>query len=120
MADQIEICDLLVRIHIGITAEERSKAQDVVINVILHTDTRAAAASDNIDDAVNYRTLNKQIVALAEASNFNLLETLVHRLACLCLEYRQVERADVRAEKPGALRFARSVALSISRSRDDG
>ena len=68
MADRIEVRDLLLRAIIGITEEERVKPQDVVIHLVLWADTRAAAASDDIADAVNYRTVSKQVSELVEAS----------------------------------------------------
>ena len=64
MADQIQIKDLLLRTIIGINEEERRARQDVLINIILYADTRAAGASDDIDDAVNYRTITKRIIQL--------------------------------------------------------
>ncbi len=119
MTDQIQIKDLLLRAIIGINAEERRNRQDVLINITLHADTRAAGQSDDINDAVNYRTLTKRIVALVENSQFYLVEKLAAEIATLCLDDPRVERADVRVEKPGALRFARSVGVEIQRTRAD-
>ena len=50
-------------------------------------------------------------------SSFQLIETLAERVAALCLARRGVRRATVTVDKPAALRFARSVAVEISRSR---
>ena len=119
MTDQIQIKDLLLRAIIGINAEERRNRQDILINIALQADTRAAGQSDDIDDAVNYRTLTKRIVALVENSQFYLVEKLAAEIATLCLDDPRVERADVRVEKPGALRFARSVGVEIQRTRAD-
>jgi 2-amino-4-hydroxy-6-hydroxymethyldihydropteridine diphosphokinase len=119
MTDQIQIQDLLLRAIIGINDEERRNRQDVLINVTLHADTRAAGRSDAITDAVNYRTLTKRIIALVEGSSFYLVEKLAAEIAALCLDDPRVEQADVRVEKPGALRFARSVGVEIHRTRAD-
>jgi 2-amino-4-hydroxy-6-hydroxymethyldihydropteridine diphosphokinase len=119
MTDQIQIKDLLLRTIIGINDEERHKRQDVLINIVLHADTRAAGASDCIDDAVNYRTVTKQIIELVEGSQFYLVEKLAAEIAAICLDDPRVERAAVRVEKPGALRFARSVGVELERSRAD-
>ena len=119
MTDQIQIQDLLLRAIIGINDEERRNRQDVLINVTLHADTRAAGRSDDMADAVNYRTLTKRIIALVEDSPFYLVEKLAAEIAALCLDDPRVERADVRVEKPGALRFARSVGVEIQRTRAD-
>ena len=64
MTDQIEIKNLLLRTIIGINEEERRNRQDVLINLILYADTRSAGVSDEIADAVNYRTITKRIIHL--------------------------------------------------------
>lgn len=119
MADQIEVRDLLLRAIIGINEEERVKPQDVVIHLVLWADTRAAAASDDIADAVNYRTVSKQVIELVEASSFFLVERMAAEIAGLCLAEPRVERVRVTVEKPGALRFARTVSVTIERTRED-
>ena len=118
MADQILIKDLLLRTIIGINDEERRARQDVLINITLEADTRAAGVSDDIEDAVNYRTISKRVIEMVEGSSFYLVEKLAAEIAAICLDDRRVERARVRVEKPGALRFARSVGIEIKRSRD--
>ncbi len=115
--DQVHIKDLLLRTIIGINPEERVNKQDVVINITLYTDHTAAAASDNIEDAVNYRTITKQTIELVETSQFYLVEKMVGEIAAICLADPKVERAVVTVEKPGAVRFARSVGVTVDRSR---
>jgi 2-amino-4-hydroxy-6-hydroxymethyldihydropteridine diphosphokinase len=117
MTDRIQIKDLLLRTIIGINDEERRNKQDVLINITLHADTRAAGASDDIADAVNYRTITKRIIRSVEGSQFFLVEKMAAEIAAICLEDPRVERATVRVEKPGALRFARSVGVEIERTR---
>ena len=117
MLDQVYITDLLLRTVIGINAEERRERQDVLINIVLYTDTRKAGETDDINDTVNYRTLAKQVIHLVESSQFYLIEKLAAEIARLCLEDPRVERTRVTVEKPGALRFARSVGVSIERDR---
>jgi FolB domain-containing protein len=119
MADQIQIKDLQLRTIIGINEEERRDRQDVVINIVLCADTRAAGASDDIDDAVNYRTITKRIIRLVEESQFCLVERLAAEIAAICIQDPRIESARVRVEKPGALRFARSVGVEIHRTRAD-
>jgi dihydroneopterin aldolase/D-erythro-7,8-dihydroneopterin triphosphate epimerase len=117
LSDQIQIVDLLLRTIIGINEEERRNRQDVLINITLYTDIREAGASDDISDAVNYRTITKNVIGLVEGSEFNLVEKLATEIAAICLRDPRVERARVRVEKPGALRFARSVGVEIERGR---
>lgn len=117
--DEIQIKDLLLRTYIGINQEEREKRQDVLINITLYADTREAGLSDDIVDAVNYRTIAKRVIRMVEASRFYLVERLVAEVAALCLADTRVAAARVRLEKPGALRFARSVGIEILRTRED-
>ena len=117
MTDFIEIHDLLVRTIIGINPEERENRQDVIINLKFAVDTRQAGLSDNIADAVNYRTICKRVFEFVEASSFLLVERLAEEIATICLEDQRVQTAWVKVEKPGALRFARSVGVSIERSQ---
>ncbi len=117
MTDQILIRDLLLRTIIGINDEERRDRQDVLINIVLYADLRRAGHSDDIQDAVNYRTLVKRVIKLVEESQFYLVEKLADEIAAICLEDARVERVQVRVEKPGALRFARSVGVELDRPR---
>jgi FolB domain-containing protein len=114
--DQIHIKDLLLRTIIGVNEDERRNKQDVLINITLYTD-HAAAASDNIRDTVNYRTIAKQTVDLVEKSQFFLVEKMALEIVDICLADPRVERVIVTVEKPGAVRFARSVGVTVDRSR---
>lgn len=118
--DKIIVKDLLLRGIIGINPDERVKAQDILINVVMFADINAAAASDNIADAVDYKTITKSIIRHVENSSDFLVEKLVTDIARLILAATdQVTKVQVRVEKPGALRFARSVGIEIERTRAD-
>jgi dihydroneopterin aldolase/D-erythro-7,8-dihydroneopterin triphosphate epimerase len=117
MTDQIQVKDLLLRTIIGINDEERANRQDVLINLRLDVDMRRAGETDDIQYAVNYRTLTKRIIELVEGSHFYLVEKMAAEIAQICLADPGVQRAVVSVEKPGALRFARSVGVTIERSR---
>jgi len=114
--DQIHIRDLLLRTIIGIRDEERIKKQDVVINITLYTD-HTAADSDNIEDTVDYSSLSKQVINLVEGSQFFLVEKMALEITKICLADERVERAVVQVEKPGAVRFSRSVGVTVDRSQ---
>ena len=118
MTDEIHIKDLLLRTIIGTNDDERTDKQDVLINIVLFADTRAAGASDNIDDTVNYRTITKDVIELVEASEFLLVEKMAAEITKLCLIHEQVERVRVTVEKPQAIRFAANVGVTIERSRE--
>ncbi|MFQ5576914.1 MAG: dihydroneopterin aldolase [Anaerolineae bacterium] len=115
--DQIHIKDLLLRTIIGINPDERVNKQDVIINITLFANHGSAAESDHIQDTVNYKTLTKQVIKLVEGSQFYLVEKLAAEINRLCLQDRRVTRAIVTVEKPGALRFARSVGVTVDRSK---
>jgi D-erythro-7,8-dihydroneopterin triphosphate epimerase len=115
--DRIRICDLLVRCVLGINDKERQERQDVLINLTIHADLRRAGKSDRIEDAVDYRVLKKRVLAMVESSHYFLLEALANAVAELCLDQPGVQRVEVRVDKPNALRFARSVAVEIMRTR---
>lgn len=119
MNDVILIRDLLLRAIIGINDDERRNRQDVLINIRMRTDTRTAAASDRIEDAVNYRTIAKNVIELVENSSFLLVEKLAGEVAALCLQDERVNSVQVTVEKPTALRFAASVGITIERTRSD-
>ena len=116
--DKVFIKDLLVRGIIGVNEWEREQAQDILINVTIHTDTRRAAQSDDLADCVNYRTLAKKMQAHAERAARFTVEALANDLARICLEEPGVERVSIRVEKPGAVRFAGSVGVEVEASRD--
>jgi FolB domain-containing protein len=113
--DRIKIRDLHLRCVIGIQDWERHTLQDVRIQVLLHLDLAPAGRSDHIEETVNYKTLSKAIVTLTEESHFFLVEALAEQIAQLCLDDKRVAKVKVTVEKPGALRFARSVGVSITR-----
>lgn len=117
--DQIQIHDLLLRCIVGINPEERVKKQDVIVNLTLYADMRQAGRSDDIDDAVNYKTLTKRVIDHVEQSEYFLVEKLAHTIAEIAIVEFGVRRAIVSLEKPGALRFARSVGVVIDRTAAD-
>lgn len=119
MSDRILIRDLRLRTIIGLNDWEREKRQDVLINLTIHHDLRAAGASDDVADSLNYRTLAKEVIAYVEGSSHYLVEALAQQIARLAIVEHGAQRVVVRVEKPGALRFADSVGVEIERSRED-
>jgi len=115
--DRVLITDLAARCIIGVNEDERREKQDVLINLTVYTDTRAAARSDRIEDAVDYRELRSRVVEMVERSQYYLLEALAQAIADVCLERPGIAKVTVRVDKPGALHLARSVAIEIDRER---
>ncbi len=117
--DRVYIRDLAVRCIIGVYPEERRDVQDLVLNIAMHANLAEAGKSDAIEDTVDYKTVKKRVLAAVEKSEFRLIEALAERIASVVLESPRVNRVDVTIDKPGALRFARSVAVRISRGRPE-
>ena len=117
--DRIIIKDLLVRGIVGLNEDERQKRQDILVNLDLVTDVRSPGATDSIEGACNYRSVSKSIIRMVEASSYFTVEKLATEIAHLILENNPVEEVTVSVEKPGALRFARSVGVTITRTRKD-
>jgi D-erythro-7,8-dihydroneopterin triphosphate epimerase len=116
--DSIVLRDILLRCIIGIHPEERERKQDLLINLTLYTDLRAAGKSDDILDTVDYQILEAELVTLVESSSFLLIERLAEAVGEVCLSRPGVEAVLVRIEKPEALRYAKSVGVEILRFRD--
>ncbi len=116
--DRIRIRDLSLQCIIGINPEERIKKQEVIINLTLYADLAEAGRSDRIGDTVDYKVLKEGIRERVEASEFFLVERLAEQVAEIALRPALVRRVDVCVDKPGALRYARSVAVEITRIKD--
>jgi D-erythro-7,8-dihydroneopterin triphosphate epimerase len=115
--DQILIHDLRFRCIVGVDREERRNTQEVVAQITLHVDLRKAGRTDAIADTVDYKALKKEILRIARNSRFRLIEALAESIADVCLACDRVVRVEVVVEKPGVLRFARSVGVRIVRGR---
>jgi len=113
--DKIIIRDLALRCIIGIYPEERTTKQDILINLVLETDLRFAGKTDHIDDTIDYKALKLAIMNRVEKSEFQLIESIAERIAEIALQNTGVQSVTVTVDKPGALRFSRSVAVEITR-----
>ena len=118
-SDMIEIDSLRLRCLIGFSEWELDKKQDVIIHMTLFTDIRKGGLSDNPDDILNYKTVNKAVIQMVEASHYKTLEALTTAIACVAIVDCGVPHIRVKVEKPGALRFADSVAIVIERTTED-
>ena len=117
--DKVIIKDLLARGIIGINDWEREQPQDILINIVVFTDTRRAAQTDDIADCINYRTLAKEVRLHAESAKRLTVEALANDISRICLQQPGVEGTIVRVEKPGAVRFSGAVGVEIERTRDE-
>jgi dihydroneopterin aldolase len=120
MRDTVFVRDLEIDAIIGINDWERRERQKVRIDLDMACDAAAAAAGDDIEKAVNYRSVTKAVIAHVEASRYFLVETLAERLAGLIREDFGVPWVRVRVSKPGAVRHSREVGVEVERGRRGG
>jgi dihydroneopterin aldolase len=118
--DFVFLRGLEVEAVIGIWEWERRIRQVVRIDLEMGVDVPRAAASDSIEDTLNYKAVAKRVQEFVAASSFQLVETLAQRIADLVLEEFQVPWIRITINKPGAIRGARDVGVSIRRSRPGG
>ncbi len=109
----INITNLRLRTFIGFNPEEREKKQDVVINIEIKYAINDSILNDDVEQALNYKVITKQVIKHVEEGQFLLLEKLVADVLCICSQHNSVKRARVTIDKPHALRFADSVSLTL-------
>jgi len=114
---RIRIKDLRVRTYIGIKEEEINNKQDVLINLTILYPSVEAVRDNDIEHALNYRTITKAIIQHVEGNRFALLERLTQELLDLVMENPTVRYAEVEVDKPHALRFAESVSITLAGHR---
>lgn len=110
----IRIKNLRLRTFIGIKQEEIANRQDIVVNVAIHYPAGRARASEDINDALNYRTITKNIIQLVENNRFSLLEKLTQDVLNIACDHPWVSYAEVEIDKLHALRYADSVSMTMS------
>ena len=109
----INITNLRLRTFIGFNPEEQEKQQDIVINAEIHYPANKLCLNDDVENALNYKSIAKGIIKHVESGRFLLLEKLVSDVLEICHEHEWVSFAKVKIDKPHALRFADSVSLSL-------
>lgn len=107
--------DLRVETIIGIFDWERTTRQVVGIDLEMAADVARAAASDSIEDALDYKAISKRLIDYVGASSFRLIETLAEEIARIVREDFGVSWVRVTVSKPGAIRGARDVGVIIER-----
>lgn len=115
--DKIIIKNLSARGIIGVHSDEREQPQEIVINIILFTNTEKAGHSDDIADTVSYSSVAKKVRAHAESAQRFTVEALAEDIAELCLGEPGVKKVQVQVEKPKAIRFASSAGVEIKRAK---
>ncbi len=117
--DKIFIQNLRLQAILGVYPHERVQPQTVRIDLILETDTRPAAFSDDLADCVDYDALSQRIRQHVRAAARQTVEALAQDVANLCLQTPRVERVTVRISKPEALPDVENVGVEITRPLSD-
>ena len=113
--DIIFLHKLKVDAVIGIWEWERKIRQTVAIDLEMSADIRKAAASDEVEDTLNYKSVAKRVQAFVGESSFQLVETLAEKIAAVVLDEFDVDWVRVRVNKPGAIRGAKGAGVLIER-----
>ena len=113
----IVLHDLRVETTVGLWDWERKIRQTVSIDLEMGADIRKAAATDSIDDTLNYKNVAKRVQQFVSDSEFLLVETMAEKIAETVLAEFDMPWIDVRVNKPGAIRGARDVGVHIRRYR---
>ena len=113
--DKVLIKNLQVETIIGIFNWEREVRQVVSIDLEMEFDNKVAAKSDDIENALDYKKIGKRVSSYVERSKFKLVERLAEQIAKLVLKEFPVSSLTISVTKPGALRGAESVGISITR-----
>jgi len=110
----INVRNLRLRTLIGFNPDEKTKKQDVVLNIEIRYAIGESVLEDQVDDALNYKTITKRVISHVEEGQFLLLEKLVADVLGICSDHPSVQSSSVTVDKPHALRFADSVSLTLA------
>lgn len=113
--DIVFIEDLRIETVIGIYDWERQIRQVVALDLEMAFDNTRPAATDKIEDTLDYKAVSKRLIAYVEAAHFELVETLAEHCARIVREEFGVSWLRLRLAKPGAVRGAKSVGVVIER-----
>jgi FolB domain-containing protein len=117
--DLIEVSALRLRCLIGVSPEERRGLSDVVIDLAIGVPSPARRGTDRLEDIWNYKPPVKAVISYVEPSSHQTVEALAESIARLLVTGHGTPFVRVRVAKPGALRYADSVAVVIERTTAD-
>ncbi len=117
MSDRIALRGVEVRTVIGVFERERTAPRTLLVDLEIDCSLAAAAASDAVEDTIDYLGLVERVRELCEKSSFRLIEALATRIAELCVEEPTAVAARVTVHKAGALERVGDVAVTIERRR---
>ena len=117
MTDFVFIEDLRIETVIGIYDWERKIKQVIALDLEMAFDNTVPAASDRIDDTLDYKRVSKRLIAFVGDSHFELVETLAERCAEIVMREFGVPWLRLKLSKPGAVTGAKAVGVMIERGR---
>jgi dihydroneopterin aldolase len=117
--DKIILTDIKINAVIGIWEWEKRNPQIISIDLEMETDVNKASETDSIKDALDYKVVAKRIKEFAQSNQFNLIETLIEKMAQLILDEFEVQWLKLTISKPFAIRDSRNVGICIERSKHD-
>jgi dihydroneopterin aldolase len=115
--DKIFLTELKIDAVIGIWEWERRIRQTIIVDLEMSADIAKAAATDDVADTLNYKSVAKRTQEFVAESSFQFVETLAERLAALILDEFDVAWVKVRINKPGAIRGSKDVGVLIERGK---
>ena len=115
--DKVFIEALEIECVIGIYDWERKIRQPVVLDIEMAFDNRKPAATDDIQDTLDYKAVSKRLIQYVSESSFGLVETLAERCAEIITGEFDVQHVRLKLSKPGAVRGSKAVGVIIERTR---
>ncbi|MGB5452673.1 MAG: dihydroneopterin aldolase [Sedimenticolaceae bacterium] len=113
--DIVYLRDLRIDTVIGIYGWERRTRQTIIFDLEMSADVARAAASDDIADTLNYKSVAKRLTQFVGESDFQLVETLAEHCARIIREEYGVRWVRLTLNKKGAVRGATDVGVIIER-----
>ena len=114
----IRIKNLRAKAIIGVYPQERKKKQELIFNIEISYDAKAAMHSDNLEDALDYDLITQQVITIAETSEFQLIERLAEQILTIIMEDNErINHATIEIDKPTAIKEAESVSFTLTRTQ---
>ena len=119
MKDILEVKRLQLRTEVGFSSHELNKLQEIEVSVKSYTDTSAAGESDKVQDGIDIKPICKDIIRQVQGNRYYLIEAIAQDVAYICLNRGSNLGVEVKVEKPGAIRFSKFSAVTITRTKSD-
>lgn len=113
--DLVFIEDLRIDTVIGIYDWERKIKQTIALDIEMAFDNTRPAATDRIEDTLDYKAVSKRLIAFVGDSHFELVETLAEHCAAILLGEFGVPWLRLKLSKLGAVTGSRAVGVIIER-----